>query len=101
MARCLRRWTPPDVFLVVEILSDGSRRTDRVTTFAEYAEVGIPHYWLIDLDEPVSLTAFQLIGEHYENAGEYAGQATPAVGDTRVTIELAALTSGRPGVPGS
>ncbi|WP_280357272.1 Uma2 family endonuclease [Nocardia otitidiscaviarum] len=97
IAANLPRWEPADVLLTVEILSDGSRRTDRVTKFAEYAEVGIPHYWLIDLDEPSRLTAFQLIGEHYESAGEYSGRATLAVGNSRIMLDLAALTSARPG----
>ncbi|WP_459956153.1 Uma2 family endonuclease [Nocardia sp. IFM 10818] len=89
-------WKPADVSLVVEILSDGTKRTDRVTKFAEYAEVGIEHYWLIDLDEPVSLTAFQLVDEHYESAGEHAGRAALTLSDSRVVLDLPSLTSARP-----
>lgn len=91
----LPRWVPDDVSLVVEILSNGTRRTDRVTKFAEYAEVGIEYYWMIDLDDPVSLTAFHLIGGFYENVGEFTSRATLFLHDTKVTIDLAALTSGR------
>ncbi|MTE11736.1 hypothetical protein [Nocardia aurantiaca] len=50
---------------------------------------------LIDLDDPVSLTAFPLIGEHYENVGEHTGLATWELKGTTVTVDLAALTSGR------
>lgn len=34
--------------LVIEIISPGSRRTDRVMKFNEYLEAGIPSYWIID-----------------------------------------------------
>ncbi|HEX7322624.1 MAG TPA: Uma2 family endonuclease [Mycobacterium sp.] len=39
-----------DVVLVVEIVSPGSRRTDRVMKADEYAKAGIEHYWIVDLD---------------------------------------------------
>jgi Uma2 family endonuclease len=39
-----------DVVLVVEIVSLGSRRTDRVVKPYEYAKAGIEHYWIVDLD---------------------------------------------------
>lgn len=39
-----------DVILAVEIVSPGSRRTDRVMKPYEYANAGIEHYWIVDLD---------------------------------------------------
>ena len=42
------RASAADILLAVEILSDGSRRTDRVTKMSEYAESQIPEYWLLD-----------------------------------------------------
>ncbi|MBU9762544.1 Uma2 family endonuclease [Mycobacterium sp. TNTM28] len=39
-----------DVALVVEIVSPGSRRTDRVMKLYEYAKADIEHYWIVDLD---------------------------------------------------
>jgi Uma2 family endonuclease len=39
-----------DVVLVVEIVSPGSRRTDRVMKAYEYAKADIEHYWIVDLD---------------------------------------------------
>lgn len=44
------RVDPLDVILVVEIVSPGSRRTDRVMKAYEYAKAGIEHYWIVDLD---------------------------------------------------
>ena len=52
-----------DVVLAVEILSPGSRRLDTVLKRNEYADAGIPHHWIVDLDEPVSLIACHLAGE--------------------------------------
>jgi Uma2 family endonuclease len=50
------------VRLVVEILSAGSQRTDRVIKHGEYADAGIEHYWIIDLLDGPSLTACHLGG---------------------------------------
>lgn len=43
-----------DVLIAVEIVSPGSERMDHVVKRGEYADAGIPHYWIIDLDRPVS-----------------------------------------------
>jgi Uma2 family endonuclease len=86
-----------DVLIAVEIISPGSRRTDTVTKPVEYAEAGIPHYWVIDLEPPVSLTAYHL-------AGDFGYQEAPAVTGEFVTaapfplrVDLAALTAPRTG----
>lgn len=52
-----------DVLLAVEIVSPGSRRTDHVIKRGEYADAGIPHYWVIDLDTPASMAVCHLAGE--------------------------------------
>ena len=36
-------------------MSPGSHRTDHVIKRGEYADAGIPHYWIVDLDNPVTL----------------------------------------------
>ncbi|WP_246181268.1 Uma2 family endonuclease [Nocardia ninae] len=57
--------------LVVEIVSPGSRRTDYVMKRSEYADAGIPHYWIIDTSPPLSLVAFRLTEElGYVDDGE-------------------------------
>lgn len=52
-----------DVLLVVEIGSPGSQRTDHVDKRRDYADAGIPYYWIVDIDEPASLTACHLTEE--------------------------------------
>ena len=46
-----------EVLVVIEIVSPGSRRTDHVDKRRDYADAGIPHYWIVDIDDPISLTA--------------------------------------------
>jgi len=63
-----------EVLLAVEILSPGSRRMDHVLKRDEYAEAGIPHYWIVDLDAPASLVACHLAGEFgYVDGGAATG----------------------------
>lgn len=63
-----------DVLLAVEILSPGSQRTDRVVKRDEYADADIPHYWIVDLDPPVSVLTHHRAGEFgYTNGGEVTG----------------------------
>jgi Uma2 family endonuclease len=63
-----------DVLLAVEILSPGTRGTDRVTKFAEYADAGIGAYWLVDLEPPATLTAYALVDGEYETTAEGTGE---------------------------
>lgn len=60
--------------LVVEIVSPGSRRTDNLIKRSEYADAGIPYYWIIDVERPVSLVACHRAGAFgYQDAGEVTG----------------------------
>jgi Uma2 family endonuclease len=60
--------------VVVEIVSLGSQRTDTIVKRGEYADAGIPHYWIVAVDEPVSLVACHLAGEFgYQDSGEVTG----------------------------
>jgi Uma2 family endonuclease len=52
-----------DVMVVVEIVSPGSRRTDHVDKRRDYADAGIPNYWIVDIDDPIALTACHLTEE--------------------------------------
>jgi Uma2 family endonuclease len=47
-----RTWTAiRTLLLAIEVLSPGSIRADRFTKRRLYQEVGVPLYWLIDVDE--------------------------------------------------
>jgi len=75
-----------EVLIAIEIVSPGSRRTDRVTKRGDYADAGIPHYWIVDLEPPVSLLACHLAGlvgsadsagtVGYADSGEITGKFT-------------------------
>lgn len=66
-----------EVRLVVEIVSVGSRRMDHVIKRGEYADAGIPHYWIVDLDRPVTLLACHHTGEFgYQDPGTVTGVFT-------------------------
>jgi Uma2 family endonuclease len=49
------------VQLAVEIIAPGSRTLDTRLKQFEYAEAGIQHYWVVDLDPPAaSITVYGL-----------------------------------------
>ena len=65
-----------DVTIAVEIVSPGSKRTDNVAKRSEYADAGIPHYWIVDLSGPVTMVACHLAGEFgYVDGGTVSGRA--------------------------
>ena len=64
-----------DTLVVVEIVSPGSYRTDHVIKRGEYADAGIPHYWIVDLDEPVTLIDCHLAAQFgYQDPGPVTGR---------------------------
>jgi Uma2 family endonuclease len=80
-----------EVALVVEVVSPGSTRTDHVAKRDEYADAGIPHYWIVDITEPVSLLARHPAGEFgYADGGAVTGRFT-ATEPFAVEIDLDAL----------
>jgi Uma2 family endonuclease len=54
-----------DVVLAIEIVSKTSRRTDHVYKRSDYADAGIPHYWIVDIDEQVTIKACRLTEAGY------------------------------------
>ena len=66
--------------LVVEVVSDDDRRRDLETKRFEYAQTGIPEYWIIDpkLNE---ISVLKLSSDHYELHGTFirGQQATSAM----------------------
>jgi Uma2 family endonuclease len=49
-----------DVQLIVEVVSPGSRTTDRITKPAQYAAAGIPVYLRVETEPDVTLSAYGL-----------------------------------------
>ncbi len=49
-----------EVAVVVELAAKDTRRIDLVDKRRDYADAGIPNYWIVDIDEPISLTACRL-----------------------------------------
>jgi Uma2 family endonuclease len=80
-----------ETLLVVEIVSPGSRRTDNLIKRGEYADAGIPYYWIIEVAAPVTLVACHLAGEFgYQDGGAVTGVFETAQPFT-VRVDLAAL----------
>jgi Uma2 family endonuclease len=59
------------VVLAVEVVSPGTRRRDRLEKPADYADVGIPHYWRIE-QNPVHVYAYDLVDGRYELVADSA-----------------------------
>jgi len=55
-------WGVPD--LLMEIISKSNEWVDRVVKFAEYAQAGIPEYWIIDPNKK-TIEVFYLEQGHY------------------------------------
>ncbi|MGH3492185.1 MAG: Uma2 family endonuclease [Sciscionella sp.] len=83
-----------DVLIAVEIVSPGSARTDRVAKRAEYAEAGIEHYWIVEIDPPATLTAYHLMAGEYEQNAHTSGLITVNT-PTPVTLDIATLIASR------
>lgn len=85
-----RRWHGVrTLLLAIEILSEGSRRHDRVTKRHHYQDVGVAEYWIVDIDGGV-VERWRPADDRPEiNAGTLSWQP-----DTRVpplVIDLARL----------
>lgn len=62
----------------MEVISPGSRRTDRVAKMSEYQDVGIPAYWIIDpgaVDDG-RFVAYELVGGAYKEVARGSGVVT-------------------------
>jgi Uma2 family endonuclease len=84
LERVKRRNLEGPADLVVEIISPGSRATDRGDKFYEYEQGGVPEYWLIDPDRQQA--EFYLRGEdgiyrlaHIGSDGIYRSKVLPGL----------------------
>jgi Uma2 family endonuclease len=57
--------------LVMEVVSSDDRRRDTETKRREYAQAGIPEYWIVD-PQNEQLTVLTLDGDSYAVVGEFA-----------------------------
>ncbi len=82
---------PSAVHLVVEVLSPGNERRDRELKWADYAKVGIPHYWIVDHQARV-MSVFRLDGSgarYVETALVRPGQVWETREPFPLTLDLA------------
>lgn len=59
--------------LAVEVVSEEDEARDRITKRKEYAQVGVPHYWIIDPQRKNALTLVLQNGEYVES-GTFSGE---------------------------
>ncbi|MBB5786649.1 Uma2 family endonuclease [Jiangella mangrovi] len=87
-----------EALLVIEIVSPGSVSIDRILKPAKYAEAGIPHFWRVEFQPELSLTAYALPEgtSAYTEVGTWtAGQTAPIRAPFEVDIEIAELAPDR------
>ncbi|OLR90221.1 hypothetical protein BJP25_04500 [Actinokineospora bangkokensis] len=80
-----------DVVLVVEVVSPTSRRMDRLIKPIDYAQAGIPDYWVVDPADGVSLIAHRLTDEGRYTAEQPTTGVFEAVRPFPVKVDLDAL----------
>ena len=80
------------VTLVVEIVSPGSRTTDRLTKPAVYARAGIPSLWRVELEDGPAIFAYRLEqGSYVEVASARPGERLTVIEPFPVSIDPADL----------
>jgi Uma2 family endonuclease len=72
--------------LVVEILSDGTRKTDEIIKRKLYEGHGIPEYWIVD-PELETVKIYRIVGQGYHRVAELSRE----VNDTLATPLLPGL----------
>jgi Uma2 family endonuclease len=60
---------------VCEVMTRETKRVDRRIKPQIYARHGVPHLWLVDVDDRI-VEVLELIGESYECVGRYTGATT-------------------------
>ena len=86
-----RAYQPGDVGLAAEIVSPSSRRTDRLAKPAEYAEVGIPLMWRVELEPQLVVHPFRLEQGAWLAATPISAAGTVAVPWGTAEIDLTGL----------
>jgi Uma2 family endonuclease len=79
--------------LVMEVVSPDDPRRETVTKRREYAQAGIPEYWIVD-PAGASITVLTLRGQEYALHGEFvAGETATSVLLDRFTVEVSSVFS--------
>lgn len=76
---------PPD--LVIEILSETTRRTDEVIKRKQYERFGVSEYWIVD-PELETVKVYRLTDQGYQRTAELSKEGN----DTLTTVLLPGLT---------
>ena len=79
--------------LVMEVVSPDDPQRDTLTKRREYAQAGIPEYWIVD-PTGASITVLTLRGREYAVHGEFvAGETATSVLLDRFTVDVATVFS--------
>lgn len=82
--------------LVVEVLST-DRAADVIRKFSKYAAAGLPHYWIVDLNEDAGpeIVTYELEDGMYVETGRFSGntEATLNAGPMTITVRPTDLTT--------
>ena len=85
-------YDPADVALAVEVVSPGSRTTDRLLKPAQYADAGIGTYWRVETDPDVVVHVHRLVDGTYREVAQVRG--VEQVDDPfPLTLDVPALTA--------
>ena len=77
----------------MEVVSPDDPQRDTVTKRREYAQAGIPEYWIVDPSD-MSITVLTLRGQEYALHGEFvAGESATSVLLDRFTVEVSSVFS--------
>ncbi|GAA2826601.1 Uma2 family endonuclease [Crossiella cryophila] len=80
-----------EVVMAIEVAARGSRRTDHVLKRHDYADAGIPHYWILDIDKPISLFPCRLTERFgYQDQSRATGAFSTST-PFPVTVDLSRL----------
>jgi Uma2 family endonuclease len=65
--------------LAVEVVSPSTRTRDRVTKRHLYGRLGIPPYWMVELEPELQLRTFELSGDGYADGPAGSGDTVVRV----------------------
>lgn len=76
-----------DAVLVIEVLSPSSRPRDRVRKLNLYAQMGVPHYWIVDPTPPITITTLNLVNDVFREVVSVSGDEVLQV-DVPFTVSI-------------